>query len=181
MEEWRYIEGRTDVMVSNLGNIKVQKKSGKWVPGRIFKDNYIYAKDVGRYCSLHRLIAKAFIPNPENKPIINHKDGNKYNNNVNNLEWCTYHENAVHAFKNGLTIENRNKAAERMRLLGKDNSYKYKKIISYYNGESKVWNSIKEASASLGVFESHITEICRGKRKQSKGYTFKYLGGDVDE
>ena len=52
--------------------------------------------------SIHRLVADAFIENPYNKPCINHIDGNKRNNDISNLEWCTYGENALHAYKTGL-------------------------------------------------------------------------------
>ena len=57
-----------------------------------------------KYCLVHRLVANAFIPNPENKRCINHKDGNKKNNNINNLEWVSYSENMKHAYRTGLAI-----------------------------------------------------------------------------
>ena len=70
---------------------------------------------------LHRILAESFIPNIENKPCVNHKDGVKYNNNLNNLEWCTYKENNIHAFDIGLQKK------------GKEHHYYGKKGIECHN------------------------------------------------
>lgn len=83
-------------------------KSKKIVKGYVEKNGYVRVK-IENKClngiirtSIHQLVAEAFIPNPLNKPQINHKDGNKMNNNVNNLEWCTASENMIHATLTGL-------------------------------------------------------------------------------
>lgn len=77
---------------------------------------------------IHRLIATAFIPNPLNLPCVNHKDGNKLNNDISNLEWCTYSENSTHAHKTGLN--------KRAKLSKKD--VEGIKMLSYSNSQKKV-------------------------------------------
>ncbi len=119
-EEFRDVKGFEGYYeVSNLGNIRsvdrfVGKNANKFVEGIPFKtpkDRYGYfranlRKEGGRSCKLvSRLVAEAFIPNPDNKPTVNHKDGVKTNNCVSNLEWATHSENQKHKFDTGLATQ----------------------------------------------------------------------------
>lgn len=142
-EEWKDIAGYEGIyQVSSFGNIKRLKsfvkhpKGGmKIINGRILKTTRKKAygqvtlcKETGQLnYSVHRLVAQAFIPNPQNKPCVNHKDGDKRNNKINNLEWCTYKENELHSYsvlgKIG-TLEN---------LTHFDSSWHYPLKISGYN------------------------------------------------
>lgn len=100
-EIWKSIH--PDYLVSNLGNVKSLKNDKETLlKNGVDKDGYNNVRIDRRLCKTHRLIATAFIPNPDNKPLINHKDGNKQNNRVSNLEWCTAKENAEHALRIGL-------------------------------------------------------------------------------
>jgi len=106
---------------------------------------------------LHRLIAENFIPNPENKPCVNHKDGVKYNNSIENLEWNTYQENNIHAFdtelqKRGVNHHYFNRKGEQC--------HNSKKVICMDTGI--VFNSLTEASKHFKVSKSHISNILRG-------------------
>lgn len=136
--------------ISNLGNIRsinrsIPTKSGYLKPEkeriitrRISNKGYLTVtlskKGQSNTHHVHRLLALAFIPNPDHKPIINHKNGNKLDNSIENLEWATYSENALHAYRNGLY---------------KSNDRKRRTIVDTCTGLT--YPSIKKAALSLNI------------------------------
>jgi hypothetical protein len=133
---------------------------------------YIKSKDGKyRYCYIHRLVAQAFIPNPKNKREVNHLDGNKLNNCVDNLEWATRKENIRHAFDNEL-IKTENQSISH-------NAYKIP-VIRLLDGEIvDRFLSIKEASKKLGIYANTIKYACiYSKTHIYKGYEYR-LAKDI--
>ncbi len=168
-EEWREIdykkifgkdcniETNKQYYVSNLGRFK--HGCGQIMDNYKTNENgyirvYVYKKTI----ALHRLVALTFLENPENKEQVNHIDGNKINNAVSNLQWCTNGENQKHKFETGL-----------------GNCFT-RKIVQYDLNFNKLkeFNSIVEASKELNIGKDGISATCLYKQKHSGGYIFRY-------
>ena len=154
--------------VSNLGEVRSLisnriLKTGKSFGGYVHVS--LYKNKKGKTKKMHRLVSEVFIPNPENKPQINHIDGNKENNKVNNLEWCTASENQIHAFKLGISKKPK----------GKDSTSSVK--INQYDREMnfiKQWNSMKDIERDLKIRVGNIWTCCNGRKKTAGNYIWRY-------
>lgn len=168
-EEWKDIQGYEGLyQVSNLGNIKSlsNKSNHKRAKYLIqnknkggYKKVYLYKNHKRECYSVHRLVAKMFIPNPMNKKEVNHIDCNKENNCVNNLEWCTRKENHLHKCLNGLNST-------------KEAVEKNEKPIILINNNTR-YRSMMDACRQLGLSVANVSRVCSGKLAHTKGYVFR--------
>ena len=167
MEEiWKYIEGFNEYKVSNLGRI-LSLKSNKYLTpykNREYLMVRLYGNNTTSNCYVHRLVAKAFIPNYDNLIEINHKDENKTNNIFTNLEWC-----------NRLTNCNYGSRNLRIGIASKTNKLKSVKQLSKDGTLLQIFNSINAAGEYLGKNPSHISSCCTGKRNFAFGYKWEYV------
>lgn len=187
MEEWKTIEGyEGKYLISDKGNVKsLYDKNGSYrehiLTSRSAKNGYLYVNlyknSKSKTKKIHRLVAETFISNSNKLPCINHIDGNKHNNCVNNLEWCTYSENTKKAIELGLIDK------EKFFKSGKDNIMYNKhgkehpssiSVLQYDLKDNfiKRWDNIKEAEQALKLY--HISNCCKGSRKTCGGYKWKY-------
>lgn len=169
-EIWKDILGYEGLyQVSNFGRVKSLKfgKEKILIPGKNKKTGYLQVvlckENILKTYLVHRLVAEAFIDNPDNLPQVNHKDENKLNNVVSNLEWC----DAKYNINYGTAIQ---RSSEK-RINGK----KSKKVYQYTldNILIKKWNSITECERN-GFKHSLIIYCCQGKRKTHKGFKWSY-------
>ena len=176
MEEWKDIEGYEGYyQISSHGRVRsvnryVRHPSGKQAQkrGRIFRNGWknksliagLTKEGKSRGFLIYRLVAKAFIPNPDNKPEVNHIDGNRMNNHISNLEWSTRSENEKHAYDTGLYISRKGNEHP-MSKLSETDINRMKNLLS--EGKSK-----KDISKVFNVSYSHVCKIF-------KGTTWKHL------
>lgn len=171
-EYWKPVDGYDGLYeVSNYGNVKslhkiidkgkfgiveFPEKILKMVMRGLYRAVTLYKNKKATMHSVHRLVATAFILNPDNKKQVNHIDGNKLNNNVANLEWCTPHENTHHAIKNGLFSE---------APMGEKNgqSKLTKESVLYIKSTRRVV-SRRDLSLQFNISIKHVDRIRSGER-----------------
>lgn len=179
IELWKHITDYEGIYeISNCGRVRKVLKDGRFKFMKTHKNKWGYERvaisgNKQRHYVLHKLVAIEFVLNPQNKPQVNHIDGDKSNNKSSNLEWVTPKENTRHAFKTGLC-----KSGKDHHLYGKKgrNHPTSKTILRIDNkGNEKIYNSLLEASKHEGVSVSTICLIAQGKTKRSRsGLSFKY-------
>lgn len=161
-EIWKPVtQSEEKYWVSSAGNIR--KNTGRILSTPTGKRGYpcvnITIDKKTRLRTVHRLVVEAFILNPENKPEVNHIDGNKQNNHIENLEWCTAKENMLHA-----------------RVTGLHKSDGQKPVLQIKNGiEINRYNSGVAASEATGINRSSINNVCR--KYVYKGKHYRTAGG----
>lgn len=178
-EIWKEIEGYDgDYIISNFGKVK-SLRFNKRIPLKQIKHSRgylvvnLFKNKIPKKFLLHRLVAENFIENPENKPEVNHLNGDKSNNHISNLEWATYSENTKHAWKTGL-MENTRKAVKKNAIIATEARKKQifsSKLNIYFEStvEAAIYlqNNYFE-NTTLGCLKTSIFKLLNNKVTKSK-------------
>lgn len=174
MEIWKNINGFESYQVSNLGNIKSVKKGNEKIlsinsRSRGYVNISLCVNSKNKTKTVHRLVAMAFIPNIENKPQVNHINGIKTDNRVENLEWCTAKENTNHALNNKLQIKHKGEKCFHFGKRGGETN-RAKKVLDTSNG--KIYDSLKDVVKDSIYSYKNLSRQLSGERKNKTKFIY---------
>ena len=189
MEEvWKWIDGYKNMyQVSNLGCVRsvdryvyceVSPNKLQHLFGKVLKQGFnhkgypiVYLSKDGKQktITVHRLVAKAFIENPLNLPQVNHKDGCKTNNKVDNLEWCDNSYNQIHAHKTGLFPKYED-------TIGWGRPARSVAMLDLSTGEVlRTFETLASVKRETGINQFNVRSVCVGDRHHAGGYGWKFI------
>lgn len=166
---WYELKENNNYLINTNGDIKSKKTNKILTPGKTTNGYYTVCLTKNGKCKsyyIHRLVANNLISNEKGYKEINHKDGNKQNNRVDNLEWCDRSYNLKHAYDKGLKKVPK----------GKDSPYS-KKVLqrNILTGEIIIWDSMIDASRKKGYSTGAICGVCKGRNKTYKNSIWEYV------
>lgn len=171
MENWQKVGRNSNYSVSDSGQVRRDDTNHIKEP-RLNRYGYdvvdLYKNGNRQTERIHRLVAEAFIPNPDNKPEVNHKDGNKRNNHISNLEWATKRENIDHAVKHGLRTPSYG-----MRGKKNPNGGAHGKPVRVVE-TGEIFKNIKECSVCKNCRAIGITNCLHGRQHTHRGMHFEF-------
>lgn len=165
MNTWYVLRRNEKYYVNKIGEVYSTRMKRKLTP-KVNHDGYlrvqIWEKGNVEFVSIHRLIAETFLPNPDNKPFVNHLNGDKQDNRIENLEWCTQKENIAHAWKTGLSHRPLNTAGLKVAQFTKDGEF------------VRDFPSLMEVERTYGYKHSNISYAIR-HNSTSHGYRWEVV------
>lgn len=181
-EKWQVLNKQPNYEVSTFGRVRslsretphwrggIRKHTGRQLVQATLPNGYKQVTFGDRTCRrVHRLVAETFIQNSEQKPCVNHKDGDKSNNRLDNLEWCTFSENKLHSYKV------LGEVPSRLGKFGAESKVNKPVLQIDLNGNLvKEWDALKTAEREGNFDSGSICRVCKGRSKTHKGYKWKY-------
>lgn len=135
---------------------------------------WIKQDGIRKKVAVHRLVACAFLPNPEDKPCVNHLDGNKENNHVSNLEWSSYSDNERHSHR----VLGKKTSSENLKNMVEAHVKAVRKSVGQFSANGMLirrFDSMADAAKTTGVSQGNISECCNGRRKSAGGYLWNFV------